>query len=168
MFRFVKKISESFGLSYPDEHLPRIQNLKYLAEEEIAKVVDDILTNPQWIVGKSQRMTLGEAIKEATYDGSNLIEIAAPLLTFPRATKEEWNGDIDHIDTITGTYCLFTGNTRYITYGDHLLTKYKGGPRVVPALKKVLGEEFEITLSIDASKSPSSRFMILIPNALIV
>ena len=163
MFRFVEKVSQSLGLSYPDEHLDRIQTLKQLANEEIQAVINDLLTKPQWIIGKSEKMTFGEAVNEALRDESNLVEIAAPLLTFPKATKEEWNGDIDHIDTITGTYCLFTGNPGYITYSDRLLTKYKGGPRIVPALKKILGDNFQVTMVVDANRSPSSRFVIVIP-----
>ena len=160
----VQKLSQSLGLSYPDEHLPRIQALKQLAEEEIEKVIDNILTQPQWVVGKSQKLTLVEAMKEAIHDGSDLVEVAAPLLTFPRASNEQWNGDIDHVDTVTGVYSLFTGNQGYITYGDQLLTKYKGAPMIVPALKKALGENFNVTMVIDANKSPASRFVIVLPS----
>jgi hypothetical protein len=168
MFRFMKKVSQSMGLSYPDQHLARIQNLKHLAEEEIETVIDDLLTNPQTIVGTSHKMTLGDAVKEAIRNGSDLVEVAAPLLTFPRATKEQWNGDIDHVDTITGTYFLFTGNPSYISYGKHLLTSYKGAPRIVPSLKKALGDNFNITMVIDAHKSPACRFVIIVPESLSV
>ena len=164
----MKKVSQSMGLSYPDQHLARIQTLKHLAEEEIETVIDDLLTNPQTIVGTSHKMTLGDAMKEAIRDGSDLVEIAAPLLTFPKATKGQWNGDIDHVDTITGTYSLFTGNRSYITYGKHLLTNYKGGPRIVPALKRALGDNFNVTMVVDPQKSPASRFVIIIPKNLSV
>ncbi len=166
MFRMMSKVSESLGLSYPEEHLSRIQKLKHLAQEEIDKVIDDLLTNPQWIVGKSQRMPLGQAVHEAIKDETYLLEVAAPLLTFPRATKEKWNGDVDHVDTITGTYFLFTGNPGYLTYGQHLLTKYKGGPTMVSGLRKALGHDFNVTMAIDANRSPASRFVIVIPQSL--
>lgn len=166
MFHLAKKVTQSLGLSYPEEHLPRIQKLKHLAHEELEKVIDELLTKPQWIVGKSQQMTLGEAIQEAIKEENDIVEIAAPLLTFPRATKEQWNGDIDHVDTITGTYFLFTGNPGYITYGKHLLTKYSGAPKVVSALNKALGHQFNVTMVIDANRSPASRFVIVIPKTL--
>lgn len=168
MFKLYSRVTQSLGLSYPEEYIPRIHALKHVAEEEIAKTIDELLTKPQWIVNSSTKMTLGEAIKDALQDGRNMVEIAAPLLTFPHATPEKWNGDIDHVDTITGTYHLFTGKPTYIQYGDHLLTKFKGAPTIVPALKKALGDNFNVTMSVDAYKSPSSRFVIVFPPSLVV
>ncbi len=166
MFRFAKKVTDSLGLSYPDEYLVRIQHLKHLAEEEISKVIDTLLTKPQWIVGKSQKMTLSEAIKEAVWDGTNIVEVAAPLLTFPHATDDKWNGDIDHVDVISGIYFIFTGNPFYVTYGDHLLTKYRGAPQILPALEKILGSGFHVTMVNNPNKSPASRFLIVLPKNL--
>ena len=163
MFKLYSRISQSLGLSYPEEYIPRIQALKQTAEEEIAKTVDDLLTKPQWIAGTSIRMTVGEAIQQALSDERNMVEVAAPLLTFPHATPTKWNGDIDHVDTITGTYHLFTGKPTYIQYGDHLLTKFKGAPTIVVALKKALGDNFNVTMVIDANKSPAARFVIVFP-----
>lgn len=163
MFKLYSRISQSLGLSYPEEYIPRIQALKHVAEEEIAKTIDELLTKPQWIAGTSNRMTVGEAIQQALRDERNMVEVAAPLLTFPPATNKQWNGDIDHVDTITGTYYLFTGKSNYIMYGEHLLTKFKGAPTIVPALKKALGDNFNVTMVIDANKSPASRFVIVFP-----
>jgi hypothetical protein len=111
-------------------------------------------------------MLLTDALREATHDGQTLLEIAAPLLTFPRATPEKWNGDIDHVDTITGTYYLFTGNEAYYTYGDHLLTKYKGGPTLLPFLRKALGEDFHIVMNVNPQKDPASRIILVFPKNL--
>lgn len=168
MLKLYSKLSETLGFSYPKEHLARIHALKRLGEEEIHKTIDEILTKPQWIVGRSGKMLLTDALRDAIHDGQTLIEIAAPLLTFPRATPEKWNGDIDHVDTITGTYSLFTGNENYYTYGDHLLTKYKGGPTLVPFLRKALGEQFNVTMKVDAYKDPASRIILVFPKTLAV
>ena len=167
MFRFVNKISESLGLSYPEEYLSRIQALKRLGEQEISKVVEEILTTPQWVVGRSEKLLLTDAFKEAVQEGRSLVEIEAPLLTFPRGSPTQWNGDIDHVDTITGTYFLFVGKIGYITYGDHLLKKFSGAPTIVPALKKALGPQYQVTMSVDAYKSPASRFVIVLPKSLV-
>lgn len=161
MFKAIKRVSESLGLSYPDEHLSRIHKLKRLAEDEMAKVIDEILTKPQRFVNRSESMYLTDALKEALEEERHMLEIEAPFLTFPYATDKQWNGDIDHVDTITGTYCLFTGKDTYTTYGDHLLTKYKGAPQIVPALQKALGHNFNVTMVVDANKSPSSRFILV-------
>ena len=163
MFRFVNKISENLGLSYPEKYLLRIQALKRLGENEISKVIQEILTTPQWVVGRSEKLLLADAMKEAVEEGRYLVEIEAPLLTFPRGSPTQWNGDIDHVDTITGMYFLFVGDKPYITYGDHLLKKFSGGPMIAPALKKALGPEYQVTLSVDAYKSPASRFVIVLP-----
>lgn len=165
MFKLYSRVSQTLGLQYPDEYIPRILSLKKLAEDEIAITIDDLLTNPQWIAGTSCQMTIGDAIKDALQDERTMVEIAAPLLTFPKATPELWNGEIDHVDTITGTYHLFTGKPSYIQYGDHLVTSFKGAPCIVPALKKVLGDSFNVTMMIDANKSPASRFIIVFPSA---
>lgn len=168
MFKLYSRITQSLGLSYPEEYIPRIHTLKGVAEEEIAKVIDELLTKPQWIVGTSLKMTVGEAIQDALREERGMVEIAAPLLTFPKATPEKWNGDVDHVDTITGTYSLFTGKSTYIQYGDHLLTKFKGAPSIVPALRKALGDNFNVTIAIDANKSPAARFVIVFPPSLSV
>ena len=158
MLKLYSNLSESLG--YPKQYKARIQALKKLGEEEIEKTIDEILTKPQFIVGRG-KMHLFDAIRDALHDGQTFIEIAAPLLTFPRATPEKWNGDIDHIDTITGSYYIFTGQPFYITYGDHLLTKYKGGPTLVSLLQKTLGDGFNVTMKVDANKSPASRIILV-------
>lgn len=162
MFRFINKITESFGLSYPEEYLSRIQYLKRLAEEEIAKVIDDILTKPQCIVGRSDKLLLVDALKE----GQTIVEIEAPLLTFPRATPDQWNGTIDHMDAISGTYYLYEGDALPLYYGDHLLKRFSGAPKICPALKKALGPNYQVTMITDAYKSPASRFVIVLPKSL--
>jgi hypothetical protein len=167
MLKLYSKLSETLGFTYPKEHAARIDALKRLGEQEIHKTIDEILTKPQYIVDKG-KMLLTDALKEAVHDGQTMIQIAAPLLTFPRATPEKWNGDIDHVDTITGTYSLFTGNENYYTYGDHLLTKYKGGPTLVPFLRKALGEQFNITMKVDTHKDPASRIILVFPKTLAV
>ena len=168
MFRMFSKVSESLGLSYPGEYLSRIQLLKRLAEKELEKVVDEILTRPQHIVDHSQPMLLSDAIAVAISEGRNIVEVGAPLLTFPKATKEQWNGDIDHVDTIEGIYNLYIGSPHEVRYGDHLLKKFKGAPTVVSALRKALGDNYQVTMSVDAMKSPASRFIIVIPRSLMV
>ena len=153
-------LKDLFVNKYPEKYEKRIQALKVYTEEEIAKCVQEILTKPQWIVHRSEKMLLLEAVQEARNEGRNMIEIEAPLLTFPRATKEKWNGTIDHCDTITGMYHLYIGEEYTTHYGDHLLKTFKGGPKIVPALKKALG--CNITMIVDAEKSPASRFIIII------
>ncbi len=161
MISAFKRISESLGLSYPEEYLNRIQLLKKLGEIEIEKTVEEILTTPQRIVGFSEPMLVADAVAKAIVRKLNYIEVAAPLLTFPRATPTQWNGNVDHIDTITGTYNLYVGKTWEVPYGPHLLKTFKGGPQIVPALKKALGPNFEVTMKIDSHSTPSSRFILV-------
>jgi hypothetical protein len=166
MSYLLSKITQSLGLSYPDEYLQRIQFLKGMAEREINSVVEHILTSPQEIVNRCDKIFLTDAIKEAIQEGRNSIEVAAPLLTFPKATPEQWNGLIDHVDTITGTYFLYEGDALPIHYGDHLLKKFPGGPKIVTALNKALGSQYHVTMNIDAYKTPASRFVITLPKSL--
>lgn len=144
----------------------RIHLLKAVGEREIQKVVDDILTKEVWIAGRSDRMLLADAIQEAIHEERSTIEVAAPLLTFPKATEEQWNGTIDHLDTITGTYNLYIGDPFATHYGEHMLKKFSGGPKIAHALRKALGSEYQVTMSVDAYKSPASRFVIVLPKSL--
>lgn len=161
MFKTMKRMSESLGLSYPEEYLNRIHRLKALGEKEIATVVEEILTQPQQIVGGLQPKLLKDAVQDCLDSDRNFLEIKAPLLTFPRATPTQWNGNVDHVDTITGTYHLYLGKKWEPKYGSHLLKTFKGGPQIVTALKKALGPNVEVTMKIDAYSSPSSRFILI-------
>ena len=168
MVRFLSRISASLGLSYPEEYMTRIHRLKAMAENEIDMAVEEILTTPQRIVGYAESMLLADAIKEAVREGRGSLEVVAPLLTFPRATPEQWNGTIDHFDTITGTYVLYMGEPFATQHGEHLFKKFAGGPKIVPALKRALGSDYNVTMSIDAYRSPASRFIIILPTTLTV
>lgn len=160
MLKAMKRVSETMGLSYPEEYLPRIAKLKSLGEKEIANVVEEILSQPQEIVGSIRPRLLNDAIQESLAAGQTNLEFKAPLLTFPRATPTQWNGEIDHLDTITGTYTLYLGEPWQPQYGPHLLKTFKGAPQIVPALQKALGRNVQVLLKIDAYSNPSSRFVL--------
>lgn len=162
MFKVMKQAYESMTQSYPEQYKERIQKLNVLGKEGIQMVINDILTKPQRIVDQSEKMLLSDAIQQAQREERNFIQIEAPFLTFPRATPEQWNGNIDSIDTITGTYTIFTGD-EFEKHNLRLKKTYKGGPQIVPALKKALG--YNITMRVDPNCSPSSRFIIVFPSA---
>jgi hypothetical protein len=140
----------------------RIYDLKSLGETEIASVIQDILTKPQRFVGYPDKMLLSDAIALAKKEERNFLEFEAPFLTFPKATPERWNGNIDSIDTITGTYTIFTGD-EFEKHNLRLKKFYKGGPQILPALKRVLGPEYNVTMKVDTYMAPSSRFILVLP-----
>lgn len=166
MFNLYSRITQSLGLSYPEEFLPRIQLLKTLGEKEIEGVIHQLLSEPQHIVNRSEKMLLTDAIREAIQEEQQILEVEAPLLTFPRATPQQWNGMIDHIDTITGTYNLYVGPQYPTHFGEHFLKKFKGGPQIVPALNKALGPKYKVTMMVNAYKSPASRFILVLPRTI--
>jgi hypothetical protein len=162
MQTFMRRMKESVGLSYPLQYQERIEKLKHLGQEEIEKIIHDILTKPQHVMNFPGKTMIADAILQAQQEERNLIEFEAPLLTFPRATPERWNGNIDNINTITGEYTIFTGK-EYELHNLRLNKKFKGGPQIVPALQNALGDPFKVTMQIDAYKTPSSRFIVLFP-----
>ena len=166
MFKLYSRITQSMGLSYPEEYLPRIQLLKKVGEKEIETVIHQLLSEPQTIVNRSEKMLLADAIREAIEEEQPTLEVEAPLLTFPRATPQQWNGTIDHIDTITGTYNLYVGREFPTHYSEHHLKKFPGGPKVVTALNKALGPQYKVTMMVDAYKCPASRFILVLPRTI--
>lgn len=157
MFKAIRTVFSN--KQYPEQYRLRIEALKRLGEAEIETVIQDIFTKPQRIVGQSQKMLLSDAIQQAKQEERVFLEIEAPFLTFPRATPEQWNGNIDSIDTITGIYTIFTGD-EFEKHNLRLKKVYKGGPQILPALQKALG--YNITMKVDPFISPSSRFIIVI------
>jgi hypothetical protein len=105
-------------------------------------------------------MLLTDAIVKAIELEENFLEMEAPLLTFPRATPTAWNGDRDHVDTIRGTYHIFTGGE--LDAGNlRLMKTFKGAPQFLPAFKKILGRNFQVTMKIDPNKVPASRIIMV-------
>ncbi len=158
----MKRMKESVGLTYPEKYQERIQHLKECGNEEIQKVIHDILTKPQHILEFPGKLMISDAIEQALSEERNYIEFEAPLLTFPRSTPEQWNGNIDNIDTITGEYNIFTGK-EYEKHNLRLNKKFGGGPQIIPALEKALGKPYKVTMRIDAYATPSSRFIVIFP-----
>jgi len=164
MFKAIQSAYVSMRHPYPEKFRERIQKLKSLGESEIETVIEEILTKPQRFVGFSDKMLLSDAIALAKKEEQNFLEMEAPFLVFPRATPQQWNGNIDSIDTITGTYTIFTGDDSE-KHNLRLKKFYKGGPQILPALKRVLGYEFNVTMKIDPLITPSSRFILVFPYA---
>jgi hypothetical protein len=164
MQTLVRRMKETVGLTYPEKYQARIDYLKKYGQEEIEKVIHDILTKPQHVMDFPGKIMISEAILQAQQEECNFIQFEAPLLTFPRATPQQWNGNIDHIDTITGEYTIFTGK-EYENHNLRLNKKFKGGPQIVPALQEALGGNFKVTMRIDANATPSSRFIVIFPYA---
>lgn len=162
MLKAIRNTYTSLRYPYPEQYKARIEALKRLGEAEIERVVDDIISKPQSIVGQSEKMLLSDAIAQARQEERDMIEIAAPFLLFPKATPERWNGNIDSIDTITGTYTIFTGN-EFELHNLRLKKCYKGGPRIVPALQQALGYHCNVTMRVDPYMTPSSRFIVILP-----
>lgn len=163
MFRMISSLKETLGLSYPKSYKKRIDALRRLAIQEIEATIDDILTKEQRFVGYSTPMHLEDAINYARGQEKGFLEFEAPLLTFPKATPEQWNGEIDHVDTMTGEYFLYTG-TQLDQYSSHLLKRFKGAPQFVHAFKKVLGPNANVVVSVDINKSPVSRIILVLPS----
>ena len=162
MLKAIQTAYESLRHPYPEKYKGRIQELKRLGEAEIQKVIEEIQTKPQRIAGQSEKMLLSEAIEQAKKEERSIVEIEAPFLTFPRATPERWNGNIDSIDTITGTYTIFTGED-IERHNLRLKKFYQGGPQIVPALRRALGYQYNVTMKIDPYLSPASRFILVLP-----
>lgn len=160
MYRMMTKVKESLGLTYPEIYAKRIEHLRGLATKEIEATIDDIMNKEQRIVGYFTPLPLEEAIKYASEEEKGFIELRAPLLTFPKATSTQWNGDMDHVDTITGEYCIYTGSETD-AYSSHRLKRFKGAPTFIRAFKKVLGPTMNVVLSVDLTKSPSCRIIII-------
>ena len=147
--------------AYPDQYKPQIESLKKLGEQELQTVIQEFLTQPQRIVGFHEKMTVSDAIQQAQKEDSDFLEIQAPFLTFPRATSTKWNGNIDHIDTITGTYHIFTGKQDHERINLRLMKQFKGGPQLVPTLQKAIGHSILVTMRVDPMSSPSSRIILV-------
>lgn len=160
MFNSIRETFSSFLNSYPEKYKVRIRNLKRSTEEDINKCIDEILTKPHHFTGFRDRMLLTDAIVKAIELEENFLEMEAPLLTFPRASPTAWNGDRDHVDTITGTYHIFTGG-EYDSGNLRFMKSFKGAPQFLPAFKKVLGPNFQVTMKIDPNKVPASRIIMV-------
>lgn len=159
----ISAIRETFGslLSiYPEKYRVQIRNLKRSTEEQLAECIDEILTKPQSFTGFRDKMLLTDAIAKAVEFEENYLEMEAPLLTFPRATSTVWNGDRDHVDTIRGTYTIFTGG-EYDRGDLKYMRTFKGAPQFITAFKKVLGPNFHVTMKVDANKVPASRIIVV-------
>lgn len=158
MFTMIKQVVQG----YPEQYKDRIHQLKTLGELELQTVVNDLLTKPQRFVEFSGTLTLSDAIQQAQREDLDFLQMEAPFLTFPKATPTKWNGYRDHIDTITGTYFIFTGKHEYERTNLRLMKSYKGGPQLVPTLQKALGNEIRVTMRVDPMISPSSRILLVL------
>lgn len=158
MFTMMKQVIQG----YPEQYKERILSLKSLGEQELQTVINDLLTKPQRFVGFSGTLTLSEAIQQAQREDLNFLQMEAPFLTFPKATPTKWNGCRDHIDTITGTYFIFTGKNEYERTNLRLMKPYKGGPQLVPTLQKALGSDIRVTMKVDPMMTPASRILLVL------
>lgn len=156
MFKVMKQMVQG----YPEKYKARIETLKTLGEQELQSFIEKFLTEPQNIIGFSGKTTISDAIQQAQREDLNFLEVEAPFLTFPRATPNKWNGNIDSIDTITGTYNIFTGEDHEI-HNLRLNKKYKGGPQLIPTLQKMISSEIRVTMRVDPMICPSSRIILI-------
>ena len=158
-----KTVTDNFyRYMQPTRYRGRIEALRQAAEFEISQCIDELLSKPQYIITFEKRMSLIDAIALCLEEKIDMLEVEAPLLTFPRATANEWNGDIDHVDTLTGTYTIFTGS-EYDIGNVRYMRSYKGAPQFISALRKVLGRNINITMHVDPKRSPSARILLVLP-----
>lgn len=153
MFAQIKDSFDSFFLGYPVKEKNRILALKTTAITGIQQGIDQFLTENLYCINYDKRLTLTDALKRAKEDDSTMLQFEAPLLTFPRSTPARWNGDIDHVDTITGTY--------YLVDNLQSIRSYRGAPKFIDVLRSTLKSNFNITMRVDANMTPSSRIILV-------
>ena len=160
MLRSIQESIQAYRYSYPNEYRARIASLKSFGEKEIDALIQELTTLPQTFVGHHNKMTLSDAIKLTRKEGNTVLEMKAPYLTFSKKTRAgQWDGNIDNINTITGTYRIFDGTN---PTNLRMVKNYEGGPQIAPALEKTLGSGFRVMMRVDPYITPSSRFVIYI------
>ena len=158
MFRSIQESIQAYRYSYPNEFRERIATLKSFGEKEIQALVEELTTLPQTFVGHRKKMVLSDAIQLTKKEGNKVLEMKAPYLTFSKKERStQWDGNIDNINTITGTYRIFAGENKTNL---RLVKTYEGGPKMAPALERALGPGFRVTMRVDPYITPSSRFVI--------